>query len=320
MMLKMNDQSIGRRWYPGLAGVLLLSAGWTASAQVPPALPGEPPTTAGRQTPHQVPIPLRPADPEPPPAQQAKSRRQPYPKDTTLTWDATFKEFYSKPKAKKGELFFHVANHSKNPVTITQIRPGCGCTLTKHPKLPWTLQPGDGDRINLSIDLKGKHGTLTKSVSVFSSAGRKDLLFKVHIPSRAATSGMAMSERLKNMQIAAKDRQAIFKSNCKKCHYDPALNQQGEDLFVAACGICHETPHQATMVPNLSIAQKGVRRNEAYWTLWITHGKPGTLMPAFHQGQGGPLTSEQIKDLAAYLTKRFPDNLLSGKESKTISP
>ena len=301
-----------------MAGGLFAQTASTGNAGKKPAV----------QVPFQVPTPLRPPEPAKPAVTQRATQPnyQRYSEDTTLTFDASFKEIYPDPGMEKGELFFTVKNDSKKPVKITQIRPSCGCTLAQSPDLPWTLNPGDGDRINLSINLKGKRGTLTKSVSVYSSAGRKYLTFKVHLPDAVAGSEggvhrkMTMSDRLKNMQIAAKDRQAVFKGNCKSCHYDAAVDKKGEDLFVAACGICHETPNRATMVPDLSFAKGGIKRNEAYWNLWITHGKAGTLMPAFHTGQGGPLTSEQIKDLSVYMLKRFPDADSAGTDgAKKVS-
>ena len=274
------------------------------------------------QVPFQVPTPLRPPAVQKPATQRSTpTRYKQYSEDKTLTYDATIKEIYPDPGAETGELFFHVKNESDKPVTITQIRPSCGCTLADSPDLPWVLNPNDGDRINLSINLKGKRGTLTKSVSVYSTAGRKYLTFKVHLsnPTVDGKNGklakMTMSDRLRNMQIAAKDRQAVFKNNCKSCHYDAALNKKGEDLFVAACGICHETPNRATMVPDLSIAKAGIKRDEAYWNLWITHGKAGTLMPAFHSGQGGPLTNDQIKDLSSYMVQRFPNVPVNAKKA-----
>ncbi len=299
-----------------VVGALLMgSVCWGVAQQAPKATPAKPKI----QAPYQVPAPLRPPEPAQKPATKRSTppKYRQYTEDKTLTWDATFKEIYPAVGLDKGELFFHVSNETDKPVTITQIRPSCGCTLAQSPDLPWTLNPGEGDPINLSINLKGKRGTLTKSVTVYSSAGRKYLTFKVHLPDAKKKQGqMTMSDRLRNMQIAAKDRQAVFKGECKSCHYDAAQGKVGEDLFVAACGICHETPNRATMVPDLSIAKAGVTRTEAYWSLWITHGKAGTLMPAFHKGQGGPLTNEQIKDLSAYMVKRFPDTPV-GESEKT---
>jgi hypothetical protein len=39
-----------------------------------------------------------------------------------------------------------------------------------------------------------------------------------------------------------------------------------------------------------------------FWKTMTAAGKPGTLMPAFAQDQGGPLTGAQIESLARALT------------------
>jgi mono/diheme cytochrome c family protein len=56
------------------------------------------------------------------------------------------------------------------------------------------------------------------------------------------------------------------------------------------------------MVPDLRALKKTTSRD--YWLTWITHGKPGTLMPAFAAQAGGPLTDAQIHALADYLHNR----------------
>ena len=47
-------------------------------------------------------------------------------------------------------------------------------------------------------------------------------------------------------------------------------------------------------------------RDHAYWLNWITYGRPGSLMPAFGEKDGGPLTKEQIDSLVEYLLANFP--------------
>ena len=106
------------------------------------------------------------------------------------------------------------------------------------------------------------------------------------------------------MQLAMADRQAVFKNDCASCHVAPAVGKKGEQLFAAACSICHEAPHRATMVPDLHALKFTPTKD--YWHNWISNGKPGSLMPAFAQAQGGPLTDEQIESLAEYLTHYFP--------------
>jgi hypothetical protein len=48
--------------------------------------------------------------------------------------------------------------------------------------------------------------------------------------------------------------------------------------------------------------------NAAFWKNWIMHGKPGTLMPAFAQSEGGFLSDMQIESLVAYLTMTIPSH------------
>ncbi len=317
-----------KNYFGSLPGfVLLLGLSGPAVGQSLPPLPGEDVAPAATD----VPVPLRPPEPTGPPsvakpsasARPSDPRYTRYPEDRILHYDAAFKEIYPPAGKEKGEVSFRVSNPTSQPITISQIRPSCGCTLARNPRLPWTLNPGDSDFIHLEISLVGKYGVLTKDVKVYSTVGVKTLMFKAHLqPRRQLGSKMAMNERLRNIKIAAADRQAVFKGSCKSCHFDGAVGKKGEDLFIAACGNCHESPRRATMVPDLAVNRTETKRDLAYWLLWITHGKPGSLMPAFHQGQGGPLTNDQIQDLAAYMLKRFPDHNLpefvSGEQLKEI--
>ena len=72
----------------------------------------------------------------------------------------------------------------------------------------------------------------------------------------------------------------------------------------AACAVCHEAKHRASMVPDLHNLK--VPTSEEFWRTWITAGKAGTLMPAFATSQGGPLNDMQIASLAAYLNAIIP--------------
>lgn len=74
----------------------------------------------------------------------------------------------------------------------------------------------------------------------------------------------------------------------------------------AACGICHDARRRAAMVTDLKRLEHGT--NAAYWRHWVEHGKAGTLMPAFSDKSGGPLTRDQIDSLVAYLQKKYPSS------------
>jgi mono/diheme cytochrome c family protein len=233
----------------------------------------------------------------------AAQRYQPvYVGDEILKWDATEKEIHAKEGELDLDFSFAVTNVSSGAVTINWVRPSCGCTVAKLPPTPWTLQPGDGGTIDLKLDLRGKFGILSKYVSIDTSHGQKLLMIKAHIPATMAQPGM--DSRVKNMQLAMADRQVVFRGDCAKCHAEPAAGKMGEQLYTAACAICHDAPHRATMVPDLRALNKATGPD--YWAFWIANGKPGTLMPGFAKAHGGPLDEEQIRSLADFLYERFP--------------
>jgi mono/diheme cytochrome c family protein len=109
--------------------------------------------------------------------------------------------------------------------------------------------------------------------------------------------------RIRNLMAAFVDRQAVFKGDCAKCHVVPVLGKLGKDLFDSACVICHQSEQRATMVTDLRA--KSLDRSREYWRTWIEDGQDGTLMPAFSQSKGGPLTASQIESLADYLGETF---------------
>ena len=96
----------------------------------------------------------------------------------------------------------------------------------------------------------------------------------------------------------------MFKGDCASCHAKNLQGRYGQQLFAAACAVCHEASPRATMVPDLHNLKDPT--SEEFWRTWITSGKAGTLMPAFGNTQGGPLTDFQISSLAAYLNQSIP--------------
>jgi mono/diheme cytochrome c family protein len=228
----------------------------------------------------------------------------PAPDPNALKWNAESLEYNAKVGEESAPFHFFVTNVSKAPVIINALRTSCGCTVAQLPTTPYTLQPGSNVPVNASMDLRGKQGPITKTITADTSAGIKSLLVKVNIPAAPATAAPTMDNRAKNIQTALADRQAIFKGDCVKCHIEPGKGKLGQELYAASCGICHDAEHRAAMVPDLKVA-KGPR-DIAFWQKWIMEGKPGTMMPAFAQSHGGPLTQEQIDSLTTYLYQNYP--------------
>ncbi len=224
--------------------------------------------------------------------------------DDVLSWDSLNKEFTAKPGETAANFTFAVTNVAKTNVIINWVRPSCGCTVAKLPPTPWTLAPGEGGNIDLTVDLRNKFGVLSKYVSVDTSGGQKLLNLKITIPNNPQVVTGGPDARTRNMQVAMADRQAVFRGDCATCHAKPAAGKKGEQLYAAACGVCHDAPHRATMVPDLRALKNAT--GSAYWAQWITNGKPGSLMPAFAKAQGGPLDEEQVQSLAEFLDAHFP--------------
>ena len=212
-----------------------------------------------------------------------------------LVWEAVSQKHDALPGETNVVFTFNLTNASViDDILVTAVRPSCGCTTARMPPLPWRLGPGAAGQIEATVDIRGKRGLVNKVVSVESSAGTNLLTLVINIP----------EDRARNMDLALADRQAVFRGQCATCHVQPTVGQTGGALYQAACGICHESEHRATMVPNLLALNKPTGRD--YWEGWVRRGKAGSLMPAFAQSEGGPLDDHQIQTLADYLAGHFP--------------
>ena len=223
--------------------------------------------------------------------------------ENSLVFDSEFKLVSTKLGETNIHVFFWLTNDSELEIMINRVRPSCGCTVAKLPQLPWRLAAGESGPIEAVLDLRGKMGTLKKTLTVESSSGVKVLRFEVAMNDGHGHSPLADPDRLRNMQLTFADRQIVFKrAECAQCHAGPAEGKTGAELYVAACGICHDSPQRATMVPDLSLPKPSA--TPGYWRHWITYGRPGSLMPAFAQSESGPLTPAQIESLVTYLIDR----------------
>ena len=218
-------------------------------------------------------------------------------------------------EAKRGEVgvrfTFSAKNISTVDVVITEIKPSCGCTVAEMPAQPWRIKPGETSKFDAVMDLRDKTGVMSppgvvyKEIAVFGQGFTNDLNFSVSI-SPLLTNNLSPAElaRLWGQQLAAVDQQAVFKNDCVKCHFVPTYGKYGENLFHTACGICHESPHRASFVPDLATLTNAIDTN--YWHQMVVYGKPGTQMPGFANTQRGPLEADQVDSLVAYLKTTFP--------------
>lgn len=220
--------------------------------------------------------------------------------ETGLVLDSSFQEYTAQPGEQTATFTFKLTNPTHEPIVVTEVRTSCGCSVAKLPADPWMLRPGASGEFQIVVDLRGKRGVLKKDATIETLRGRQRIDFNITIPESDPREEM----RQRNLLIAQNDRQAVFKGDCARCHVEPTKGLSGRELFTAACVICHTADgHRASMVPDLHALSPQPTADG--WRSLITHGKSGTLMPAFGAAAGGPLTSEQIDSLVDYLTQQF---------------
>lgn len=235
-----------------------------------------------------------------------------------LKWDAEIKEYSAKPGESEAKFQFWLTNVSSSEVLVNNIRTSCGCTAAKLPSQPWRIGSGESGPIDVTMNLAGKSGMIAKGVTVDTSVGIKQLTVKCNIPVNAPgalpvqqSGTMGDAERLKNMQLAMADRQVVFKNqDCAKCHAEPAKNKtDGRLLYAGVCATCHNSHHRAAQVPDLRLLKHPTDAD--YWRQWIAQGRPGSMMPAFAESEGGPLNEQQINALVDFMVKAFPSRAAS---------
>jgi len=229
------------------------------------------------------------------------------PAGATLVFDAETKDYHATAEEQSARFTFYATNVWTNTIVIQEAYASCHCAAATMPAHPWILAPGESGAVTATVELGGKEEEeLIRTLTFFTSVGERVLTLKVSVaaPSRRANTPLTEAERKAAVAQAAADARAIFKGDCAACHADKARGLLGKELYAAACGICHDSPHRAGMVPDLrALKQPGTLD---YWTQIISYGKPNTLMPGFARAQGGPLSDLQVASLAAWLQEAMP--------------
>lgn len=109
----------------------------------------------------------------------------------SITQEDLLKEAQSKPltnlvlsenhfdfgKIKKGEKVQHiyeVTNTGKNPLIISNVKPGCGCTAPEYTKDP--IMPGKKGKITLSFDSTNFDGLVNKQAEVYANVEKAPIM------------------------------------------------------------------------------------------------------------------------------------------------
>lgn len=84
---------------------------------------------------------------------------------TTIAFSETDHNFGDIKKGEKVEHVYEVTNTGTNPLIISNVKPGCGCTVPDYTKEP--ILPGQKGKITLHFDSGNFDGSVYKAADVF---------------------------------------------------------------------------------------------------------------------------------------------------------
>jgi hypothetical protein len=84
-----------------------------------------------------------------------------------ISFDKVHHDFGRIPPDRKVSAKYKVTNTGNAFLSITQVRPSCGCTYTLLGK--WSLAPGESTEIEATFDPRGVKGLVRKSIEVVSN-------------------------------------------------------------------------------------------------------------------------------------------------------
>ncbi|CAA7392576.1 hypothetical protein CHRY9393_03297 [Chryseobacterium fistulae] len=86
---------------------------------------------------------------------------------TTIALSESNFDFGKIKKGDKVEHVYEVTNTGKNPLVISEVKPGCGCTAPDFTKEP--IMPGKKGKITLHFDSTNFEGNVQKYADVFAN-------------------------------------------------------------------------------------------------------------------------------------------------------
>ena len=80
-------------------------------------------------------------------------------------------------KIKKGdqkEHTYEVTNTGENPLIISQVKPGCGCTVPDYTRDP--IMPGQKGKITLKFDSSNFDGLVSKQAEIYANVEKSPIV------------------------------------------------------------------------------------------------------------------------------------------------
>jgi len=92
---------------------------------------------------------------------------------TTIALSQSNFDFGNIKKGDKVNHVYEITNTGKNPLVISEVKPGCGCTAPEFTKEP--ILPGKKGKITLSFDSSNFDGSVNKFADVFANVEKSPI-------------------------------------------------------------------------------------------------------------------------------------------------
>lgn len=92
---------------------------------------------------------------------------------TTIALSQSNYDFGNIKKGDKVNHVYEITNTGKNPLVISEVKPGCGCTAPEFTKEP--ILPGQKGKITLSFDSSSFDGAVQKYADVFANVEKSPI-------------------------------------------------------------------------------------------------------------------------------------------------
>jgi hypothetical protein len=96
---------------------------------------------------------------------------------TTISFDQPVHDFGTIKHGEKVSHNFKITNTGSNPLTITNAKGSCGCTVPEYPTDP--IAPGETRDIKVTFNSEGKHGEQTKNVTLTANTQPSETIITI---------------------------------------------------------------------------------------------------------------------------------------------
>ena len=141
-------------------------------------------------------------------------------------------------KVERLNAVFNIKNTGNADLKLTNVRPGCGCTVVKYDT---TIKPGKTAKIEADVNIKGYHAsTISKSITVTSNAENDSvvrlsieatIVAVIDVPEVNLTLGGNDTAATKAIKLASKMKGLRVSEVFFRADENPNQNQSAQDAL-----------------------------------------------------------------------------------------